>query len=80
MKIKKLNPKEIITTKDFPVHNLHILKIYFKICKEGVEEILPPTPVIPLSVGLPLLPVNNKESEIYNKRIKEYLKNNPEIN
>ncbi|MBU3912791.1 MAG: hypothetical protein KKE50_01725 [Nanoarchaeota archaeon] len=79
MKIKKLNPQEIMTTKDFPVHNPHILKIYFKICKEKVEEILPPTPVIPFSIGLPLLADKNKESEMYNKRIKEYVKSNPEV-
>jgi len=79
MKIKKLNSKEIMTTKDFPVHNPHVLKIYFKICKEGAEEILPPTPVIPFSVGLPLLADNSKESEMYNIRIKEYLKNNSQI-
>jgi hypothetical protein len=79
MKIKKLKPEEIMTTKDFPVHNPHILKIYFKICKEGVEDILPPIPVIPFSVGIPLLAVKNKDSEMYNKRIKEYLKNNPQV-
>ena len=61
MKILYLNPNEIMTTKDFPVHNLDILKIYFKICKEGSQEILPPTPVIPFSVGLPLLPKTKKK-------------------
>jgi len=48
MKIKNLKPNEIITTKDFPVRNLHILKIYFRICKKGPKQILPPTPVIPI--------------------------------
>jgi len=76
MKIKKIKPSEIMTTKDFPVHNLDILKIYFKICKEGVQDVFPPTPVIPFSVGLPLLKENSKEAKMYNKRIKEYLKNN----
>jgi hypothetical protein len=76
MKIKKVKSNEIMTTKDFPVHNLDVLKIYFKICKEGVEEILPATPVIPFSAGLPLLKENSKEAKRYNERIKEYLKNN----
>lgn len=76
MKIKKVKSNEIMTTKDFPVHNLDILKIYFKICKEGVQEVLPPTPVIPFSAGLPLLKENSKEAKRYNERIKEYLKNN----
>jgi hypothetical protein len=80
MKILHLNPDEIMTTKDFPVHNLDILKIYFKICKEGSQEILPPTPVIPLSVGLPLLPETNKKAREYNNRFKDYLKKNKQIN
>ena len=79
MKIKYLNPNEILTTTDFPVHNLNTLKIYFKICKDGVENILPPTPVIPFSVGLPLLSGNDEKSRDYNKRIKEFLKRNKEI-
>jgi len=79
MKIKNLKPNEIITTRDFPVHNEHILKIYFRICKKGHQEILPPTPVIPLSVGLPLLDGKSKKSQEYNKRIKEYIKKNKRI-
>jgi len=79
MKIKNLKPSEIITTKDFPVHNEHILKIYFKICKHGNKEILPPTPVIPLSVGLPLLDGKTKSEKEYNKRIKDYIKKNKKI-
>jgi hypothetical protein len=79
MEIKKLKPSEIITTRDFPVHNEHILKIYFKICKHGNEDILPPTPVIPLSCGLPLLSGKTKKEKEYNKRIKDFLKNNKKI-
>ena len=79
MKIKNLNPNEIITTKDFPVHNEHILKIYFKICKHGNTEILPPTPVVPLSVGLPLLVEKTKSDKEYNKRMKEYVKKNKNV-
>ena len=76
MKILYLNPREIMTTKDFPVHNMDILKIYFKVCKDGSQEILPPTPVIPFSFGLPLLHETNKKANEYNKRFKDYLKNN----
>ncbi len=79
MEIKNVNPSEIITTKDFPVYNGHILKIYFKICKHGNKEILPPTPIIPLSVGLPLLNGKTKKEKEYNKRIKEYVKKNKKI-
>jgi hypothetical protein len=79
MKIKNLKPNEIMTTKDFPVHNPHVLKIYFRICKKGHQEILPPTPVIPLSLGLPLLDEKSKKSREYNKKIKEFLKANKKI-
>ena len=79
MEIKNLKPCEIITTRDFPVHNPHILKIYFKICKHGNIEILPPTPVIPLSVGLPLLSGKTKREKEYNKKVKEYVKKNKKI-
>jgi hypothetical protein len=79
MKIKNLKPSEIITTKDFPVHNTHILKIYFKICKTGSWEILPPTPVIPLSVGLPLLAGKSKKEKEYNVRMKDWLGLNKKI-
>jgi hypothetical protein len=79
MEIKNLKPDEILTTKDFPVYSLHILKIYFRICESGNELILPPTPVIPLSVGLPLLSGESKKIEDYNLRIKKYLKENEKI-
>lgn len=46
MKLKKINPNEIITLNDFPVHNLHILKIFFHIYEKGHGAIIPPCPVI----------------------------------
>jgi len=79
MEIKNLSPREIITTKDFPVHNPHILTIYFRICKKGHQKILPETPVIPLSVGLPLLSEKSKKAKEYNERMKEYLNKNKKI-
>lgn len=79
MKIKNLKPSEILTNRDFPVHNTHILKIYFKICINGHKEILPPTPVVPLSVGLPLLKTKTKKAKEYNARIKKYVKENKNV-
>jgi len=79
MKIKNLKPNEIMTTRDFPVHNLHVLKIYFRICKKRHQEILPPTPVIPLSLGLPLLNEKSKKAKEYNQKIKEFLVKNKKI-
>ncbi len=79
MKIKNLKASAIITTKDFPVHNLHILKIYFRICKHGHHKVLPPTPVIPISVGLPLLNEKTRKAKEYNNRIREYLAKNRNV-
>jgi len=79
MKIKNIKPSEIITTRDFPVHREQILKIYFKVCKEGQQRILPPTFVIPLSMGLPLLKGNSKKIREYNKKISKYLDKNKKI-
>jgi hypothetical protein len=79
MKIRELDAEEIMTTKDFPVHNLNILKIYFKICRDKAKNILPPTPVIPFSIGIPLLPKSDKMAGEYNKKIMNYLKKNKQI-
>ena len=78
MKLKNIKPNEIITTKDFPVHNEQILKIYFKICKKD-PKILPPTPVIPLTIGLPLLKSKDKESKEYNRKMKSWLKEHKNV-
>jgi len=79
MKIKNIKPSEIMTTKDFPVYNEHILKIYFKIAQKRHKEILPPTPVIPFSKGLPLLKSKSKKAKEYNKKIKQWLKENKNV-
>ena len=78
MKVRDLKASEIITTRDFPVYNPHILKIYFKICKKD-KGILPPTPVMPLSVGLPLLKSSTKKAKEYNGRLKAWLKENKKV-
>jgi hypothetical protein len=73
-----LSPEQIMTTNDFPVHNIHILKIYFRIAKNN-PELLPPTPVIHISSGLPLLPEKDNFSVNYNKAIKKFFEENSEI-
>jgi len=40
MKIRNLKPNEIITTRDFPVHSLDILEIYFGICEKDRVKIV----------------------------------------
>ena len=44
--IIKLNPNQIITLNDYPVHNEHILKIYFKIFNMESGHIMPPCPIM----------------------------------
>ena len=64
MKIKDLYPNQIITLNDFPVHNEHILKIYFKIFRDGYAKMIPPCPVIE----------KNRVIEGFNKKLKERFK------
>lgn len=78
MKTISLSPEQIMTTNDFPVHNGHILKIYFRIAKTN-PEIIPPTPVIPLSVGLPLLEEKDDFSKKYNELLKKFFNDNSEV-
>ena len=73
-----LLPEQIMTTNDFPVHNEHILKIYFRIAKNN-SKLLPPTPVIHKSVGLPLLSREDEFSINHNKAIKKFFEENSEI-
>jgi F0F1-type ATP synthase alpha subunit len=46
MKLKELNANQIVTLNDFPVHNLHILKIFFKVFKEGYAKMIPACPIM----------------------------------
>lgn len=73
-----LDSNRIMTTNDFPVHNEQILKIYFRIAKEN-PGLLPSTPVIHKSVGLPLLKEENEFSIKHNKSIKDFFEKNPEV-
>jgi hypothetical protein len=73
-----LQPEQIMTTNDFPVHNEQILKIYFRITKSN-PTLLPPTPVIHKSLGLPLLEEKNEFSINHNKAINNFFEENPKI-
>lgn len=78
MKSLTLSPEQIMTTNDFPVHNEPILKIYFKIAQNH-PELLPPTPVIHKSLGLPLLKETNAFSIKHNKEVKTFFEKPPNI-
>lgn len=78
MKEITLLPEQIMTTNDFPVHNEQILKIYFRIAKNN-PNLLPPTPVIHKSIGLPLLKEQNEFSINHNKVIMKFFEENPKV-
>jgi hypothetical protein len=46
MKIRNLNPDQIITLGDYPVRSEQILKLYFRMHKKGTRKLVPPCPVI----------------------------------
>ena len=78
MKYLTLQPEQIMTTNDFPVYNTQILKIYFKIAKNN-PKLLPPTPVIHKSLGLPLLEEGSEFAIKHNKAINKFFEENPKI-
>jgi len=53
MQIKQLNANQIITLTDFPVYNGHILKIFFLVFRKKCSKIIPPCPVIDISLVAP---------------------------
>ncbi len=79
MEIKKLSPNQILTTMDFPVHNKKILEKYFDQCKNGDLEGVLPVPVVPISIGLPLLDDTSESARKYNASITNYFKEHPEV-
>jgi hypothetical protein len=68
MNIIELNPNEIITLNDYPVHSNEILKKYYNECKLGKE--------------IPLVPVIRKEivrKYLDNKLFEEFVKRNSKV-
>ncbi|MDD4995472.1 MAG: hypothetical protein PHW53_03360 [Patescibacteria group bacterium] len=53
MQTKRLTADEIITLNDFPVHNGQILKIFFIIFRKKCSKIIPPCPIMDVSLVLP---------------------------
>lgn len=76
MKYKLLHPNQIITLRDYPLHNQHILKIYFRIFSKNQGKILPPCPVIHKSLGIPLVNSKDTESKKYNSLLNNFLNKN----
>lgn len=78
MKTLTLSPNQILSTHDFPVHNEHVLKMYFKMAKHS-PDLVPPTPLIEISNGLPLLPEHISNAENHNQAIQAYFQRHPEV-
>jgi len=77
MKYKLLRPNQIITLRDYPLYNQHILRIYFRIFSKNQGKILPPCPVIHKSSGIPLVNGKDAKSKKYNALLNDFLDKNP---
>ncbi len=78
MKYKLLLPNQIITLRDYPLYNQHILRIYFRIFSKNQGKILPPCPVIYKSSGVPFANGKDTKSKKYNSLLNDFLKKNPD--
>lgn len=76
MRYKLLHPNQIITLRDYPLYNPHILKIYFRIFSKNQGKILPPCPVIHKSSGIPFARGKDSKSKKYNTLLKNFLAKN----
>lgn len=77
MKGKSLHPNQIITLRDYPLHNEQILEIYFRVFQRKHGNILPPCPVIHKSTGIPYSNKNDMKSKKYNSILRKFLEDNP---
>lgn len=78
MKKKVLRSEQIITLNDYPVRNMQILKIYFRIFQKGQGKIVPPCPVIHKSIGIPLIKGEGIKIKKYNALLMRFLEQNPQ--
>ncbi len=74
MKHKLLRPNQIITLRDYPLYNPHILRIYFRVFSKNQGKILPPCPVIHKSSGIPFVKGRNG----YNALLATFLDKHPD--
>ena len=79
MTIKKLNPDQILTLTDYPVHNGQILKLYHRMFWKGSPALVPPTPVISIEKGQLRLDATGKKAKDYNVLLESFLKSHPKV-
>lgn len=68
----ELDPAQVITTKDFPVHSAEVLQWYFEIYKNGEGDDLPPVPLMHVNHVAPHF------DGVENTLLQEYLRQNPQ--
>jgi hypothetical protein len=73
MKFVSIKPAEAITTRDFPVHSVEVLKRYFELYRNGAGDELPPVPLIHADLFFPHFEEQEKAL------LEEYLRQNPEV-
>jgi hypothetical protein len=78
MKNKLLHPGQIVALRDYPVRNEQILKIYFRIFSKGQGEILPFSPVIHKSSGIPYMDERDSKTKKYNALLAGFLEEHPD--
>ena len=72
MRQTKLSPNQIVTLNDFPLHDEHVLKIFFRVYQKKCGKIIPPVPVIHKDIVIPHL--NERLEQIFI----DFYKRNPE--
>lgn len=72
-----LDPDQIITLSDFPVHNEHVLKMYYKMCHEGAHKLVPPCPVVKREVALQPIPSSSAKARRYNQLLAAFVASHP---
>lgn len=74
MKVKNLNPNQIIALNDYPLRNEHILKLYFRMFSKRKQDIAPPCPVIHRSLVRVTSKGNPHKIKEYHRIFHEFIK------
>ena len=79
MQIKKVSPERILALCDFPVHNEHVLKMYFHMFRKGQGKIVPPCPVLPLTLWPSKAFGETKKARACNEKFIDFLTKHPQV-
>ncbi|MEK7528860.1 MAG: hypothetical protein AAB592_03755 [Patescibacteria group bacterium] len=73
MRSVDVHPEEVITTRDFPVHNAEVLERYSAMLRDGDDQGIPPVPLVEVELFLP----HFDEPEI--TLLREFLIEHPDV-